>query len=101
MMEFISANMAPIMFASLVVFLLFGYSVAFSLGACGLFFGFVGVKMGLMPEALLNALPLRVRLFTDQAFIDCAVDRSAQRPYQRTNHCIARHCSNLNMKGDI
>jgi TRAP-type mannitol/chloroaromatic compound transport system permease large subunit len=59
-MEFISANMAPIMFASLVVFLLFGYSVAFSLGACGLFFGFVGVKMGLMPEALLNALPLRI-----------------------------------------
>jgi TRAP-type mannitol/chloroaromatic compound transport system permease large subunit len=52
--------MAPIMFASLVVFLLFGYSVAFSLGACGLFFGFVGVKMGLMPEALLNALPLRI-----------------------------------------
>jgi TRAP-type mannitol/chloroaromatic compound transport system permease large subunit len=60
MMEFISANMAPIMFASLVVFLLFGYSVAFSLGACGLFFGFVGVKMGLMPEALLNALPLHI-----------------------------------------
>jgi len=60
MMEFIGANMAPIMFAGLVVFLLFGYSVAFSLGACGLFFGFVGVKMGLMPEALLNALPLRI-----------------------------------------
>ena len=35
MIEFLRANMAPIMFASLVVFLLFGYSVAFSLGACG------------------------------------------------------------------
>ena len=60
MMAFIGANMAPIMFASLIVFLLFGYSVAFSLAACGLFFGFVGVEMGLMPAALLQALPLRI-----------------------------------------
>ena len=60
MMAFIGENMAPIMFASLIVFLLFGYSVAFSLAACGLFFGFVGVEMGLMPAALLQALPLRI-----------------------------------------
>ena len=60
MMHFIAANMAPIMFASLIVFLLFGYPVAFSLGACGLFFGVVGVEMGLMPQALLQALPLRI-----------------------------------------
>ncbi len=60
MMHFIGANMAPIMFASLIVFLLVGYPVAFSLGACGLFFGVVGVQMGLMPEALLQALPLRI-----------------------------------------
>jgi TRAP-type mannitol/chloroaromatic compound transport system permease large subunit len=60
MMEFLSANMAPIMFGSLIVFLLFGYSVAFSLGACGLFFGVVGVEMGLMPQTLLQALPLRI-----------------------------------------
>ena len=60
MMEFIGANMAPVMFCSLIVFLLFGYSVAFSLAACGLFFGFVGVEMGLMPAALLQALPLRI-----------------------------------------
>ena len=60
MMEFIGANMAPIMFISLIVFLLFGYSVAFSLGACGLFFGVVGVEMGLMPQTLLQALPLRI-----------------------------------------
>ena len=60
MMEFIGANMAPIMFASLIVFLLFGYPVAFSLGACGLFFGVVGVEMGLMPQSLLQALPLRI-----------------------------------------
>jgi TRAP-type mannitol/chloroaromatic compound transport system permease large subunit len=60
MMQLIGANMAPIMFASLIIFLLFGYPVAFSLGACGLFFGVVGVQMGLMPEALLQALPLRI-----------------------------------------
>lgn len=59
-MEFITANIAPIMFAGLIVFLLFGFPVAFSLGACGLFFGFIGVEMGLLPEALLQALPLRL-----------------------------------------
>jgi TRAP-type mannitol/chloroaromatic compound transport system permease large subunit len=60
MMEFIGSNMAPIMFGSLILFLLFGYSVAFSLAACGLFFGLVGIEMGLLPEALMQALPLRI-----------------------------------------
>ncbi len=60
MMHFIASNMAPIMFGSLIVFLLIGYPVAFSLAACGLFFGFVGVEMGIMPEALMQALPLRI-----------------------------------------
>jgi TRAP-type mannitol/chloroaromatic compound transport system permease large subunit len=60
MMEFLAAYMAPIMFASLICFLLIGYSVAFSLAACGLFFGFIGVEMGLMPATLLQALPLRI-----------------------------------------
>jgi len=60
MMHFFASNMAPIMFASLIVFLLFGYPVAFALGACGLFFGIVGVEMGLMPQTLLQALPLRI-----------------------------------------
>ena len=48
MLAFIIDNMAPIMFMALVVFLLLGYPVAFALGACGLFFGVVGVEMGLM-----------------------------------------------------
>ncbi|MEO8059111.1 MAG: TRAP transporter large permease subunit [Burkholderiales bacterium] len=60
MMHLIASNMAPIMFGSLIIFLLFGYPVAFSLAACGLFFGFVGVEMGLLPEALMQALPLRI-----------------------------------------
>ncbi|MCK6425942.1 MAG: TRAP transporter large permease subunit [Burkholderiaceae bacterium] len=59
-MEFLSANMAPIMFLGLICFLLMGFSVAFSLGACGLFFGFIGIELGLLPESLLQALPLRM-----------------------------------------
>ena len=39
--------MAPIMFASLVVFLLLGYPVAFSLAANGLIFGLIGIELGL------------------------------------------------------
>ncbi len=60
MMEFFSAYMAPIMFAGLICFLLVGFSVAFSLAACGLFFGFVGIEMGLLPASLMQALPLRI-----------------------------------------
>ena len=59
-MEFLSANYAPIMFAGLVMFLLLGFPVAFSLGACGLFFGFLGIELGLLPAALMQALPLRL-----------------------------------------
>jgi len=59
-MEFLTHNFAPIMFMGLIVFLLFGFPVAFSLGACGLFFGFVGVQVGALPESLLQALPLRL-----------------------------------------
>ena len=59
-MEFFTANLAPIMFAGLIVFLLMGFPVAFSLGACGLFFGFVGIELGVLPASLMQALPLRI-----------------------------------------
>ena len=59
-MEFLAANFAPIMFAGLILFLLFGFPVAFSLGACGLFFAIIGIEIGLLPEALMQALPLRL-----------------------------------------
>jgi TRAP-type mannitol/chloroaromatic compound transport system permease large subunit len=59
-MEFLTNNIAPIMFAGLIVFLLMGFPVAFSLGACGLFFGFIGIELGILPESLLQALPLRI-----------------------------------------
>ncbi|SFN66418.1 TRAP transporter, DctM subunit [Mesorhizobium sp. NFR06] len=45
MIEFIAQNMAPIMFASLIIFLLIGYPVAFSLAANGLMFFFIGVVL--------------------------------------------------------
>ena len=48
------------MFAGLILFLLMGFPVAFSLGACGLFFSFAGIELGLLPEALMQALPLRL-----------------------------------------
>jgi len=61
MIDFLTAYMAPIMFAGLIVFLLLGYSVAFSLAACGLFFGFVGIEIGVPGMAsLMQALPLRI-----------------------------------------
>ena len=59
-MQFFINNLAPIMFGGLIVFLLMGFPVAFSLGACGLFFGFVGIELGILPESLLQALPLRL-----------------------------------------
>jgi len=60
MMEFLQANMAPVMFVGLILFLLLGFSVAFSLAACGLLFGFIGVELGLLPASLMQALPLRI-----------------------------------------
>ena len=52
--------MAPIMFASLVMFLLLGYPVAFSLAANGLLFAFIGIELGLFRPDFLQALPERV-----------------------------------------
>ncbi len=60
MTQFIAQNLAPIMFAGLFAFLLLGFPVAFSLGACGLFFGFIGIELGVLPTSLLQALPLRI-----------------------------------------
>ncbi|NML61655.1 TRAP transporter large permease subunit [Massilia sp. RP-1-19] len=60
MEQFLIANMAPIMFGALVVFLLSGFPVAFSLAANGLFFGLVGIELGLLRPELLQALPNRI-----------------------------------------
>src|SRR5262245_16065206 len=60
MIAFVIQNMAPLMFAALVVFLLLGYPVAFALGAIGLLFGFLGVQLGLLHPLLFQALPERL-----------------------------------------
>jgi tripartite ATP-independent transporter DctM subunit len=52
--------MPPVMFGGLVIFLLIGFPVAFSLAATGLFFGFLSIEQGFFTEAYLGNLPLRV-----------------------------------------
>jgi TRAP-type mannitol/chloroaromatic compound transport system permease large subunit len=57
--EFIAQNMAPIMFFSLIVFMLLGYPVAFSLAANGLLFFFIGVELAPYSNGSINlAWPL-------------------------------------------
>ncbi len=60
MIAFITANMAPLMFAGLVVFLLLGYPVAFALAANGILFGLIGIELGLLSPSLFGALPERI-----------------------------------------
>jgi TRAP-type mannitol/chloroaromatic compound transport system permease large subunit len=60
MMAFIAQNFTPLLFCGLLVFLLTGFPVAFSLAACGLFFGFLGMEAGMFPPNLFQALPLRI-----------------------------------------
>ncbi len=60
MTAFLIEYLAPIMFGSLVFFMLLGYPVAFTLGALGLAFGWVGIELGLLTPNLLQALPQRI-----------------------------------------
>ena len=60
MTAFIVANIAPIMFVGLIVFLLLGFPVSFALAALGLLFGLIGIQLGLLNEALFQALPERI-----------------------------------------
>src|SRR6185369_1863130 len=58
--SWLTANLAPLMFAGLVLFLFTGVPVAFALVACGLSFAAIGIWLGVFPPELLGALPLRV-----------------------------------------
>src|SRR6202158_1520558 len=60
MTPFLIHNMAPLMFASLIVVLLIGYPAAFSLAAVGLIYGLIGIGLGLFHPDFLQALPERV-----------------------------------------
>src|SRR5499426_81272 len=54
-MSFVAHNMAPLMFGGMILFMLIGYPAAFSLAATGLFFGFLGIELGLIrPDFLGN-----------------------------------------------
>jgi len=59
-MEFLTANLAPLMFGTLIVLLLLGYPVAFALAANGILFGLIGISLDLLTPALFQALPQRV-----------------------------------------
>jgi len=52
--HFIAENMAPIMFFCLIIFLLLGYPVAFSLAANGLLFFFIGVELAPFSSGTIN-----------------------------------------------
>jgi TRAP-type mannitol/chloroaromatic compound transport system permease large subunit len=54
------ANIAPLMFAMLIILLMIGYPVAFSLSANGLLFGAIAIHYGLLGPELLGALPQRI-----------------------------------------
>lgn len=60
MTAFLVANLAPIMFGSMLLFLLIGYPVAFALAACGFGFGLIGIELGLLSPNLFQAIPDRV-----------------------------------------
>ena len=51
---------APMMFAGLILVMLIGFPVAFSLAALGLGCGFFAVYMGWFPASFMTALPLNV-----------------------------------------
>ncbi len=53
-------NFPPLMFAGLVVTMLIGFPVAFSLGALGLACGFYAIEMGWFPASFMSNLPLNV-----------------------------------------
>jgi TRAP-type mannitol/chloroaromatic compound transport system permease large subunit len=60
MSAWLIANIAPLMFCGLIVTLLIGFPVAFSLGAVGIVFGLLGIELGLLDTSLMQALPERV-----------------------------------------
>jgi tripartite ATP-independent transporter DctM subunit len=52
---FVRDNMAPLMFVGMILFMLIGFPAAFSLAAVGLFFGYIGIELGLIrPDFLGN-----------------------------------------------
>lgn len=59
-MSFVRDNMAPLMFVGMILFMLIGYPAAFSLAATGLFFGFIGIELGLIRPDFLGNLTFQL-----------------------------------------
>lgn len=59
-MEFLVNNMPPIMFLTLICFLLLGFPVAFTLAANGILYALLGIAFGEFTFSFLQALPDRV-----------------------------------------
>jgi tripartite ATP-independent transporter DctM subunit len=53
-------SFAPLMFVGLILIMLIGFPVAFSLSALGLLCGFFAIYMGWFPPEFMSALPLNV-----------------------------------------
>ena len=60
MIAFVTQNMAPLMFVGLILFMVIGYPAAFSLAAVGLFFGFIGIELGLIRSDFLGNLTFQL-----------------------------------------
>ena len=56
MIDFVTHNMAPLMFGGMILFMLIGYPAAFSLAAVGLLFAFIGIEYGLIEPNFLGNL---------------------------------------------
>lgn len=59
-MDFIVANLAPVMFLGLMAFMLSGFPITFSLAANGLLFAAIGIAVGVLNPNLMQALPNRI-----------------------------------------
>lgn len=60
MIDFVTHNMAPLMFAGMMLFMVIGYPASFSLAAVGLFFGFIGIELGLIRPDFLGNLTFQL-----------------------------------------
>lgn len=60
MTQFIIHNMAPLMFAGLVVGMIIGYPAAFSIGAVGLLFAVLGIELGLFSPNFMGNLTFQM-----------------------------------------
>ena len=93
-MIWLTQNIAPVMFGSLVVFLLTGFPVAFSLAACGMFFGFIAIELNMMPVALLQALTAR-ELEVLERVAAGAGNKHIARDLDLSLHTVKRHLCNI------